>query len=225
MLNSKKDFSLIYHNWDNTVRRKKVFLSNPVFIKGLALAPLAVAATTVRNGLLLCIAVFFLLTPTRIATSVITKKMSVPLKTFFYPMISATIFCFIYYYMYKFIGSQVLVMGVYLPILVVDPLIVKNFEKTRKESLLYSFINGMKNTAGFIIACLLISVVREFLAYGCIYGFTILNFTPLPMAQYSFGGFLIIAVLSALWTMAVNSYKHRIKVEVEHNEHIAKGDN
>ncbi|MEG3029114.1 MAG: Rnf-Nqr domain containing protein [Oscillospiraceae bacterium] len=225
MMNSKKDFSLLYHNWDNTVRRKKVFLSNPVFIKGLALAPLAVAATTVRNGLLLCIAVFFLLTPTRIATSFITRTMSVPLKTFFYPMISAVIFCFIYYYMYKFLGAQVLTLGVYLPILVVDPLIVKNFEKTRKESLTYSFINGMKNTAGFIVACLIISVVREFLAYGSIYGIVILKFSPLPMAQYSFGGFLIIAMISAIWTMAVNSYKHKIKVEVEHNERIAKSGN
>lgn len=224
MINSKKDFSYIYHNWENAVRRKKIFLSNPVFVKGLALAPIVVVATTVNNGLLLCIAVFFLLTPTRMVSSFITRRMSVPLKTFFYPMISAAIFCFIYYFMYKFLGARVLTMGVYLPILVVDPLVVKNFEKTRKESLLYSFINGMKNTFGFIIACLLVSTIREFLGFGTILGIALLDFAPLPMAKYSFGGFLIIAILSAIWALCINRFKHKIKVEVEHNEHVVKGD-
>ena len=82
-----KDYSYLYSNWEDTVRRRKVFLSNPVFVKGLALAPLVVAATTVHNGILLCIAVFFLLTPTRIVTNLITRHMSMPLKTFFYPFI------------------------------------------------------------------------------------------------------------------------------------------
>lgn len=221
---SNRNFSYLYHNWDNTVRRRKVFLSNPVFVKGLALAPLVVAATTLKNGMLISIAVFFLLTPTRAITSLITRKMSVPLKTFFYPMVSALIFCFVYYYMYKIIGSRVLMLGVYLPILVVDPLIVKNFEKTRKESLQYSLINGLRNTAGFIVACLLISGIRELLGLGTLWGITVLPFSPLPMAQYSFGGFLIIALLSALWSALINSYKHKIEVEVKHNERIAKGD-
>ena len=69
-------------NWDNTVRKRKITLSNPVFIKGLALAPMAVAATTVKNSLILSLAVILLLTPTRVITSLITRRMSVPLKTF-----------------------------------------------------------------------------------------------------------------------------------------------
>ena len=48
-----KDYSYLYHNWDDTVRRRKVTLSNPVFIKGLALAPIVVAGTSVQNGILL----------------------------------------------------------------------------------------------------------------------------------------------------------------------------
>lgn len=213
-----KDYSYLYSNWEDTVRRRKVFLSNPVFVKGLALAPLVVAATTVHNGILLCIAVFFLLTPTRIVTNLITRHMSMPLKTFFYPFISAIVFSFVYYYMYKLLGATVLVLGVYLPIMVVDPLIVKNFEKTRKESLLYSVINGLRNTAGFIVACLIISTVREFLGYGTIAGIKLMGFAPLPMAHNAFGGFLIIALLSALWAQLIKNYKYKVEVEAMHDE-------
>ncbi len=222
---SNKNYSYLYSNWDETVRRRKVFLSNPVFIKGLALAPLVVAATSIKNGVLLSIAVFFLLTPARFITSLITRRMSMPLKTFFYPFISAIVFAFVYFFMYKFLGKQVLMLGVYLPILIVDPLIVKNFEKTRKEEALYSIINGLRNTAGFTVACLLISAIREFLGTGMLAGVQIMSVGILPMAQNSFGGFLIIGLLCALWTQLIKNYKYKIEVEALHSDRFTKDDN
>lgn len=213
-----KDYSYLYANWDDTVRRRKITLSNPVFMKGLALAPIVVAGTNLHNGVLLCIAVFFLLTPTRVVTSLITRRMSVPFKTFFYPFVSAIIFAFVYYYMYTLFGSRVLLLGVYLPILVIDPLIVKNFEKTRKESVLYSIINGLRNTLGFCVACLLICAIREILAYGTIGGIKVLGVSLLPMAQYSFGGFLIVALVAGVWSAAVKRYKYKVEVEALHSE-------
>ena len=75
----------------------------------------------------------------------------------------------------------------------------KGFEKTRKESFKYSVINGLRNTAGFILACVIIGGVREILAFGTLGGFEITSVSLLPMAQTGFGGFLIIGVISALW--------------------------
>ena len=197
-------------NWDDTVRKRKVTLSNPVFIKGLALAPLTIAATSLRSSFILSVMVILLLTPTRVVTSLITRKMSVPLKTFFYPMVSAIIFGFAYYGMYKLMGTTALSLGLYLPILVVDPLIVKNFEKTRKESFLYSIINGLRNTMGFIVACLLIGSLREILAFGTLGGIQVLSVRLLPMAYNSFGGFLIIALISALWSKMAQTYHEKL---------------
>ena len=212
------DYSYLWSNWDDTVRRRKVTLSNPVFIKGLALAPIVVAGTNIHNGVLLSIAVFLLLTPTRVITSLITRRMSVPFKTFFYPFVSAVVFAFVYYFMYKYLGTKVLMLGVYLPILVIDPLIVKNFEKTRKESVLWAVINGLRNTFGFAVACLLVCAVREFLAFGTLAGIEIVGVSILPMAQYSFGGFLVIAVIAGIWSAAVKHYKHKVEVEAVYDE-------
>ncbi len=201
-------------NWDDTVRKRKITLSNPVFIKGLALAPLAVATTTVKNSLILSVMVILLLTPTRIITSLITRRMSVPLKTFFYPLVSALVFGAAYYGMYRVMGTAALSLGVYLPILVVDPLIVKNFEKTRKEDFLYSIINGLRNTAGFVLACTMLGCIREVLAFGTLAGAQVTSVKLLPMAQHSFGGFLIIGLISAMWHSFVNAYKNRLEKEV-----------
>ena len=200
-------------NWDNTVRKRKVTLSNPVFIRGLALAPVAIAATTVKNSLILSLAVLLLLTPTRIITSLITRRMSVPLKTFFYPMVSAIVFGFSYYAMYRILGTTAFSLGVYLPILVVDPLIVKNFEKTRKEELLYSLINGLRNTGGFILAALITGAARELLAMGTLMGAKALPVRLFPMARSSFGGFMIIALISAIWHKGVDDYHNKLIME------------
>ena len=205
-------------NWDDTVRRKKVTLSNPVFIKGLALAPIAVAATTFKNSFNLSLMVIMLLTPTRVITSLITRRMSVPLKTFFYPLVSALVFGAAYYAMYRMMGVTAFSLGVYLPILVVDPLIVKNFEKTRKESFLYSVINGLRNTGGFVVACLLLGSVRELLAVGTVGGIQIMKVSLLPMARHSFGGFLIIGLISALWKMCIGIYHDKLEREVAVHE-------
>lgn len=201
-------------NWDDTVRKRKITLSNPVFIKGLALAPLAIAATTVKNSFILSVMVILLLTPTRIITSLITRRMSVPLKTFFYPLVSALVFGVAYYGMYRAMGTAALSLGVYLPILVVDPLIVKNFEKTRKESFKYSIINGLRNTAGFVLACMLLGTIREILAFGTFAGVQLTTVKLLPMAQHSFGGFMIIGLISAVWKSFAPSYKAKLEKEV-----------
>ena len=201
-------------NWEDTVRKRKITLSNPVFIKGLALAPLAIAATTVKNSFILSVMVVLLLTPTRIITSLITRRMSVPLKTFFYPLVSALVFGVAYYGMYRVMGTAALSLGVYLPILVVDPLIVKNFEKTRKESFKYSIINGLRNTAGFVLACMLLGTIREILAFGTFAGVQLTAVKLLPMAQHSFGGFMIIGLISAVWNSFAPSYKAKLEKEV-----------
>ncbi len=206
----QKNILLANKNWDDYTRRRKVFLSNPVFIKGLALAPIVVAATTAKNSLMLSVAVLMLLTPTRVVTSFITRRMSVPFKTFFYPLTSALIFGAVYYFLFMIFGSDILLLSIYLPILIVDPLIVKNFEKTRKESFLYSIINGFRNTTGFIAACMLTGVAREILAFGTVFNIKILNVSLLPMASESFGGFLIVAVISAIWTSYVKKHKDKI---------------
>lgn len=209
-------------NWDDTVRKRKITLSNPVFIKGLALAPLAVAATTFKNSFILSFMVIMLLTPTRIITSLVTRRMSVPLKTFFYPLVSAVVFGFAYYGMYRVMGVTAFSLGVYLPILVVDPLIVKNFEKTRKEFFKYSIINGLRNTGGFVLACTLLGCIREFLAYGTIAGRQLMNVSLLPMASHSFGGYLIIGLIAAVWNLGVNLYKDKLTKEDKMYESAAE---
>ncbi len=214
-MNKQTKIALARNDWEDYTRRRKATLTNPVFVKGLALAPIVVGASSAMNSLILSIAVILLLTPTRVVTSLITKRMSISFKTFFYPLVSAVIFGAVYYALFIVFGSQILSLGVYLPILIVDPLVVKNFEKTRKESFLFSIINGVRNTQGFVLACMLTGILREFLSMGTIFSIKILDITLLPMAKESFGGFLIVGIISAIWASRVQAHKKEILEEME----------
>ena len=89
----------------------------------------------------------------------------------------------------------------------------KGLEKTRKESFTYSIINGLRNTFGFILACMITGAVREFLAFGTVCGVRLLNISLLPMAKTSFGGFIIIGLISAFWHYSVKNYRERLITE------------
>ena len=56
--------------------------------------------------------------------------------------------------------------------------------------------------------------IRELLAFGTIAGVQVLTVKLLPMAQHSFGGFLLIGLISAVWNNAINIYKDRLEKEV-----------
>ena len=77
----------------------------------------------------------------------------------------------------------------------------------------YSIINGLRNTGGFVVACMLLGAVREILAFGTFAGVQITSVKFLPMAQHSFGGFLIIGLIAAVWKNFVNIYKDSLEKE------------
>ena len=60
---------------EKRARRDRVFLNNPVIMQGLGLAPLIVAATTLKNGVMLSVAVLLLLTPTRVLAALLSLCM------------------------------------------------------------------------------------------------------------------------------------------------------
>ena len=55
------------------IKRDRVFLNNPVVMQGLGLAPLVVAATSLKNAVILGVAVLLLLTLTRILAAMLSR--------------------------------------------------------------------------------------------------------------------------------------------------------
>ncbi len=203
-------------NLEVTARRDRIFLNNPVVMQGLGLAPLVVAATSGQNALRLCVAVALLLTPTRLLGGQISRaaKLGPALRGFVYCLISSVLYIGVYQVMALLFGVDVIQLGLYLPLLVVEPLIIKRYERpVQKERPTTALRKGLRTTIGYCIVLLLLGCGRELLSAGTVFGHTVTQRVLLPMASLPAGGFILLGILCAVWRGAVAAYKHHVTME------------
>ena len=60
-------------SFERRTRRDRIFFNNPVIMQGLGLAPIIVAATTLKNAVMLSVAVIPLLGLTRVIAAVLAR--------------------------------------------------------------------------------------------------------------------------------------------------------
>ena len=123
----------------------RIFLNNPVIMQGMGLAPLVVLATSGRNALMLAVAVALLLTPSRVISFFLSKL--VPLEEnaseeelrakllprgLLYCGTAAVVYLAVYPILDHLFGVELLTLGIYLPMLVVEPLLTYRYGRVQE---------------------------------------------------------------------------------------------
>ncbi len=202
-------------NMDRLSRRDRVLLNNPVIMQGLGLAPIVIPASNVQNALILAAGVAMLLTPTRMIATALSQRMGFFLRALIYALTSGVVYFFVAWAMEYMFGSSIQSVGIYLPLLVMEPLILKRYESPKRERLVTSFKKGIATTVGFCVVLLFLASARELLAFGTIAGVEILRIQLLPMAALPAGGFIMLGLLAAMWRSLVNAFKRSISMGVK----------
>lgn len=202
----------IVRNPEKYEHHDRVFLNNPVVMQGMGLAPLVVLATSGKNAVMLAVAVLLLLTPSRLLACLLSR--AVPLKDE-QPseeelekklLIRGLIYCgstaVVYFMVYPILNAlfdvDLLSLGVYLPLLTVEPLLIYRFGRVQERPI-KAISKGLRITVGYVLILLMIGCVREWLAAGTIFGNVVIRHAVLPMASMPAGGFIVLGVLCAVW--------------------------
>ncbi len=216
----------IVRNPDKYAHHDRVFLNNPVVMQGMGLAPLVVLATSGRNAVMLAVAVLLLLTPSRLLACLLSRL--VPLKDeqpsaeelekkllprgLIYCGSTAVVYFVMYPVLNTLFGVDLLSLGVYLPLLTVEPLLIYRFgrvqERPRK-----AVSKGLRVTFGYALILLLVGCIREWLATGAVFGIAIGRHAVLPMASMPAGGFIVLGVLCAVWRGIASWRKKDLRTE------------
>ncbi len=201
-------------------RRDRIFLNNPVIMQGMGLAPLVVAATTARNALMLSVAVILLLTPVRVIAALLARTGYYRFRGLIYCLTSATVYIGVYYALQAIFDVEILQLGIYLPLLVVEPLIIKRYERPQKERLVTALKKGLRTTCGYVLVLMLMGCLREVLTTATLFEQAIprLPADLFPMASLPAGGFLLLGVVCAVWRSAVNRYKKYVNMEAKRGQ-------
>lgn len=201
-------------------RRDRIFLNNPVIMQGMGLAPLVVAATTARNALMLSVAVILLLTPVRVIAALLARTGYYRFRGLIYCLTSATVYIGVYYALQAIFDVEILQLGIYLPLLVAEPLIIKRYERPQKERLVTALKKGLRTTCGYVLVLMLMGCLREVLTTATLFDHAIPRIPAdlFPMASLPAGGFLLLGVVCAVWRSAVNRYKKYVNMEAKRGQ-------
>ena len=188
----------------------RVFLNNPVVMQGMGLAPLVVLATSGQNAVMLA-AVALLLVPSRVLACLLSRL--VPLydedpapetlqkkllpRALVYGFSTAVVYLAVYPILNMLFGTGLLSLGIYLPMLTVEPLLTYRFGRVQ-ETVRKAVSKGLRITVGYALLLVLLGCIREWLAAGTVFGVAVSR-PVLPMAGMPAGGFIVLGVLCAVW--------------------------
>jgi len=184
-------------------------------MQGMGLAPLVIVATTGKNALMLCAAVLLLLTPTRLLSCLLFGRVRHPLlRAVGYCTVSALMYIPMRLALGVVFGTDVLQLGIYLPMLVVEPILIYRFGRV-PEPPRKAIGKGLRITVGYCIVLLLCGCVRELLSLGSLFGTTLIGTGYVPVLQLPAGGFLLLGVVCAVWRAGVNAWKKYVTMEAK----------
>ena len=217
---------LIVKDPNKFAHHDRVFLNNPVVMQGMGLAPLVVLATSGQNAVMLAVAVALLLVPSRVLACLLSRL--VPLhdedpapetlqkkllpRALVYGFSTAVVYLAVYPSLNILVSTSLLSLGIYLPMLTVEPLLTYRFGRVQ-ETVHKAVSKGVRITVGYALLLLVVGVVREWLSLGTVFGAPVGRWALLPLAKMPAGGFIVLGILCAIWRAAAAKRKEYLKKE------------
>lgn len=177
---------------------------NPVFALFLGLCPTLGVTTTAINGLGMGLATTFVLVMSNIVVSLIKNFIPDKVRIPSFIVIIASFVTIVELTMQAYIPSLFDALGLFIPLIVVNCLVLGRAEAfASKNNLLSSIVDGMGMGLGFSFALALLGAVREILGSGSIFGFKFIEGDGMLIFILSPGAFIALGYLIVI----VNKFK------------------
>lgn len=177
---------------------KGFYKENPVFKLALGLCPTLAVSNSVQNAIGMGAAATFVLLCSNVIVSMIRKGVPKKIRIPIYIVVIATFVTIVDLVMAGFAPSLHKALGIFVPLIVVNCIILGRAEAyAGKNSVFYSFIDGLGMGIGFTLALTTLAVVRELLGDGRLWGIPIMGagFEPVLLLILPPGAFLTLALL------------------------------
>jgi electron transport complex protein RnfE len=183
---------------DEAMRRDLVLFNNPVLIQGLALTPVVAATSTLKNAVILSLVAFILIVPTRVVGDLLVGYVPRNLRMMIYALTAAVCYMPALLVVTAIFGTDVAAVGSFVPMMVVDGIVLSRAEIQAREGPLRALRNGALTALGLSLVMLGVGLIRELMGSGRIWGQQVLPGGYIPIAATVAGGFILVALLSAL---------------------------
>lgn len=199
--------------------------NSPIFVSGLALTPIIAGAITLKYSVLIIIIMSLIYIPVSIFAIIFGKYIKPYRRDFIFSIVATLIFPIASKIADNIDQKSVINLGIYLPIIVVDSLILvhANEYSDNEERILTSLKKLIFTIIGFITTCLLMGAIREYIAFGTIWDKVIISdnsarFIYIPQATQAFVGFIFLGFMAAIYQKLSMYRKKEINLNQEVDE-------
>ena len=190
------------------MRKSQIFTrglikENAVLVLMIGLCPALAVSGTVRDAFGMGLAATFVLLFSNIIISIMRKRIPNEVRIPIFILIISTFVTIIDYFMQAFQPGLYRALGVFVPLIVVNCMILGRAEAyASKNSVINSALDGLGVGLGFTLALTVMGAIREILGNGTFLGMTIFGegFKNAPVIFMILppGAFLVIGVMKAL---------------------------
>ena len=189
-----------------------ILTENPTFRLVLGTCPTIAVTTSAINGVGMGLAATFVLIGSNVVISMLRNFIPSKVRIPAFVVVICTFVTMIQLFMQAFLPSLYDALGIFLPLIVVNCIILARAEAyASKNPVLASAVDGLGMGLGFTLAMLLMGAVRELLGNGSVFGFNLLgaSFEPALLFILAPGGFLIYGLLLGIINGLGNRRKHK----------------
>lgn len=174
---------------------------NPIFVQLLGMCSTLAVSTSVINGIGMGLSVTFVLILSNLFISLLRNFIPSKIRIASYIVIIAGFVTVVDMVLQAYVPSLAESLGLFIPLIVVNCVILARAESfASKHGPLPSVLDGLAMGAGFTVALVIISAIREVIGSGSLLGFRIMpeSYSPAVLVISPVGGFLILGALIAL---------------------------
>ena len=175
-----------------------IITQNPVLVQVLGMCPTLAVSTQLMNGLGMGAAVTAVLIFSNLFISLLRRVIDKRIRIASFIVIIAGFVTMVEMLMKAFLPSLSASLGVYIPLIVVNCIILARAEAfASRNRPLPSVVDGLACGAGFTAAICIVSAIRELLGTGALLGYDFKLIPPIMIFSLAPGGLLVLGFVMA----------------------------
>ena len=177
---------------------KGIVKENPIFVLMLGLCPTLAVTTSLQNAVYMGMAVIGVLTCSNCIISIIRGIIPKEIRIPCFIVVIASFVTIAELVMKGYAPAEVNEkLGIFIPLIVVNCIILGRAEAfASKNGVLASVLDGLGSGLGFTLAVAVVSIIREVLGNGSIWGLKLTeSFVPATIMVQAPGAFIVLGLL------------------------------
>lgn len=202
-----------------------IIKENPTFVLMLGMCPTLAVTTSAKNGFGMGMTTMVILALSNLMISMLRKMIPDSVRMPAYIVVVASFVTIVQFLLQGFIPSLYDSLGIYIPLIVVNCIILGRAEAyASKNGPISSLFDGIGMGLGFTVGLTSIGIVRELIGSGKIFNFQVLpdTYEPITIFILAPGAFFVLAGLTALQNKIKNRAQKKGK-PVNNNDGCAGG--